>query len=79
MRCAVATSPSRGPRGPSRSAFQVLSEATVADAIRWTRCRKALEAGWCKIRLRSVAGPTPKIWSDPATSRTICLLDMGKF
>jgi len=47
-RCAVATSPSRGPRSPSRSAFRVLAEATVADAISWTRRRQALEAGWCE-------------------------------
>jgi len=58
MRCAVATSPSRGPRGTFRSAFRVLSEATVADAIRWTRCRQALQAGWCKTSLGQCC------WSD---------------
>jgi len=31
-----------------RSAFRVLSEATVVDVIRWTRRRQALQAGWCK-------------------------------
>jgi len=43
MRCAVATSPSRGPRGPSRSAIWVLPEATVADAVRWTKRWQSLE------------------------------------
>jgi len=58
MRCAVATSPSRGPRGPSRTAFRVIPEATVADArIRWTRRRQALNAVWCKNPLGQCRWP----------------------
>jgi len=51
MRCAVATSPCRGPRGPSITTFRLLSEETVADAFRWARRRQALKAGWCKYPL----------------------------
>jgi len=41
-----------------RSACRVLSEATVVDAIRCTRCRQALQAGWCKNLLGQCC------WSD---------------
>jgi len=58
MRCAVATSPSRGPRGPFRTAFRLLPEATVADAMGWTRRRRALKAGWRRNQLGQCG------WSD---------------
>ena len=51
MRCTVARSPCRGPRGPSITALQLSPEETVADAFCWARRRQALKAGSCNYPL----------------------------
>jgi len=79
MRCAVATSPSRGPRGPSEAPFGCFQKQRWSTSFVGPGVGRPCRRAGAKIHWGRVACPTPKNWSDPASSLTICLLDMGKY